>query len=90
MGKMKELFMEQISRQLDNKMDDADYQYDVYKTQKVIEELNESLKLKYAEGDIKYVLDLVLGDANPLNEQILYDLKTTNFLKSIRLWANQN
>jgi hypothetical protein len=74
MGKMKELFMEQISRQLDNKMDDADYQYDVYKTQKVIEELNESLKLKYAEGDIKYVLDLVLGDANPLNEQILYEL----------------
>jgi len=71
---MKELFMEQISRQLDNKMDDADYQYDVYKTQKVIEELNESLKLKYAEGDIKYVLDLVLGDANPLNEQILYEL----------------
>ena len=74
MGKMKELFMEQISRQLDNKMDDADYQYDVYKTQKAIEELNESLKLKYAEGDIKYVLDLVLGDANPLNEQILYEL----------------
>jgi hypothetical protein len=74
MGKMKELFMEQISRQLDNKMDDADYQYDVYKTQKAIEELNEAIKPKYAEGDIKYVLDLILGDANPLNEQILYEL----------------
>ena len=73
MGKMKELFMEQISRQLDEQLDD-DYQYNEFVNQKAIEELNEAIKPKYADSDIKYVLDLVLGDANPLNEQILYEL----------------
>ena len=73
MGKMKEIFMEQISRQLDEQLDD-DYQYNEFVNQKAIEELNEAIKPKYADSDIKYVLDLVLGDANPLNEQILYEL----------------
>ena len=79
---MKELFIEQISREIDNKMDDADYQYDVYKTQKAIDELNESIKPKYAESDIKYVLELVLGDANPINEQILYELNELHNLRN--------
>ena len=73
MGKMKEIFMEQISRQLDEQFDD-DYQYNEFVNQKAIEELNEAIKPKYADSDIKYVLESVLGDANPLNEQIMNEL----------------
>jgi hypothetical protein len=72
MGKMKELFIEQLNNSFDR--GDEDYDYESFEYQKAIEELNELIKPKYAEGDIKYVLDLVLGDANPLNEQILYEL----------------
>ena len=73
MGKMKEIFMEQISRQLDEQFDD-DYQYNQFVNQKAIEELNEAIKPKYADSDIKYVLESVLGDANPLTEQIMHEL----------------
>ena len=72
MGKMKELFIEQLNNSFDR--GDEDYDYESFEYQKAVEELNESIKPKYAEGDVKYVLDLVLGDANPLNEQILYEL----------------
>lgn len=73
MGKMKEVFIEQMNRQIDEQLDD-DYHYNQFVNQKAIEELNEAIKPKYADSDIKYVLDLVLGDANPLNEQIMYEL----------------
>jgi hypothetical protein len=72
MGKMKELFIEQMNNSFER--GDEDYDYESFEYQKAIEELNEAIKPKYAEGDIKYVLDLVLGDANPLNEQILHEL----------------
>jgi hypothetical protein len=72
MGKMKELFIEQMNNSFER--GDEDYDYESYEYQKAIEELNEAIKPKYAEADIKYVLDLVLGDANSLNEQILYEL----------------
>jgi hypothetical protein len=72
MGKMKELFIEQLNNSFER--GDEDYDYESFEYQKAVEELNESIKPKYAEGDVKYVLDLVLGDANPLNEQILYEL----------------
>ena len=72
MGKMKELFIEQMNNSFER--GDEDYDYESFEYQKAIEELNEAVKPKYAEADIKYVLDLVLGDANSLNEQILYEL----------------
>ena len=72
MGKMKELFIEQLNNSFER--GDEDYDYESFEYQKAVEELNESIKPKYAEGDVKYVLDLILGDANPLNEQILYEL----------------
>ena len=72
MGKMKELFIEQMNNSFER--GDEDYDYESFEYQKAIEELNEAIKPKYAEADIKYVLDLVLGDANSLNEQILYEL----------------
>jgi hypothetical protein len=72
MGKMKELFIEQLNNSFER--GDEDYDYESFEYQKAIEELNEAIKPKYAEGDVKYVLDLVLGDANPLNEQILHEL----------------
>lgn len=79
MGKMKELFIEQMNNQIAT--GDEDYQYNEFVNQKAIEELNESIKPKYADSDIKYVLDLVLGDANPLNEQILYELNELHNLR---------
>lgn len=79
MGKMKELFIEQMNNQIGT--GDEDYQYNEFVNQKAIEELNEALKPKYADSDIKYVLDLVLGDANPLNEQIMYELNELHNLR---------
>lgn len=71
---MKEVFIEEMNMQIDNRMDDADYQYNAYLAKKTIEELNDAIKPKYSDSDIKYTLDLVLGDANPLSEKILYEL----------------
>ncbi len=72
MGKMKELFIEQMNNSFER--GDEDYDYESFEYQNQLEVLNESMKTKYSESDVKYVLDKILGDANPLNEQILYEL----------------
>jgi hypothetical protein len=72
MGKMKELFIEQLNNSFER--GDEDYDYESFEYQNQLEELNASMKPKYSDGDIKYVLDLVLGDANSINETILYEL----------------
>ena len=82
MGKMKELFIEQLNKQIDDQMSiDADYGYDKYLTQKAIEELNQSMQPKYSDGDIKYALETVLGDANPIVEDIIKELNELNNLR---------
>lgn len=72
MGKMKELFIEQMNNQVGTGDEDFDYESHKYRTE--LEALNQSMIPKYSESDIKYVLDLVLGDTNSLNETILYEL----------------
>jgi hypothetical protein len=81
MGKMKELFIEQMNRQIEDQMADADYGYDKYLTQKAVEELNDSMMPKYSDGDIKYALETVLGDANPIVEDIIRELNELNNLR---------
>ena len=82
MGRMKELFIEQMNKQIDDQMNlDADYEYQQYLNNKVLAELNDSMKPKYSDGDIKYALESVLGDANPIVEDIIRELKELNDLR---------
>ena len=78
---MKELFIEQMNRQIEDQMADADYQYDRYLTQKAVDELNDSMQPKYSDGDIKYALESVLGDANPIVEDIVKELTELHNLR---------
>lgn len=80
MGKMKEVFIEQMNNQVGT--GDEDYDYESYEYRAGLEQLNDAMRLKYSESDIKYVLDLVLGDANPLNETILYELNELHNLRN--------
>ena len=80
MGKMKELFIEQMNNQVGT--GDEDYDYKSYEYRAGLEQLNDAMRLKYSESDVKYVLDLVLGDANPLNETILYELNELHNLRN--------
>jgi len=81
MGKMKEMFIEQMNRQIEDQMADADYQYERFLNQKVIDELNQSMEPKYSDSDIKYALESVLGDANPIVEDIIRELNELNNLR---------
>ena len=78
---MKELFIEQMNRQIEDQMADADYQYERFLNQKVIDELNDSMRPKYSDGDIKYALENVLGDANPIVEEIVKHLTELHNLR---------
>jgi hypothetical protein len=82
MGRMKELFIEQMNKQIEDHMSiDADYQYQQYLNDKVLAELNASMELRYSDGDIKYVLETVLGDANPIVEDIIKELNEIHNLR---------
>jgi len=79
---MKELFIEQMNKQIDDQMSlDADYQYQQYLNNKVIAELNATMEPKYSDADIKYALETVLGDANPIVENIIRELNEINNLR---------
>jgi hypothetical protein len=82
MGRMKELFIEQMNKQIEDHMNiDADYQYQQYLNDKVVAELNASMELRYSDGDIKYVLETVLGDTNPIVENIINELTEIHNLR---------
>jgi len=82
MGKMKELFIEQMNKQIDDQMSiDADYQYQQYLNDKIVAELNASMEPRYSDGDIKYALESVLGDANPIVEDIVKELTELHNLR---------
>jgi hypothetical protein len=82
MGRMKELFIEQMNKQIEDHMNiDADYQYQQYLNDKVVAELNASMEPRYSDGDIKYALESVLGDANPIVENIVKELTELHNLR---------
>jgi len=82
MGRMKELFIEQMNKQIEDHMNiDADYQYQQYLNDKVVAELNASMEPRYSDGDIKYALESVLGDANPIVEDIVKELTELHNLR---------
>ena len=79
---MKELFIEQMNKQIEDHMNiDADYQYQQYLNDKVIAELNASMEPRYSDGDVKYALESVLGDANPIVEDIVKELTELHNLR---------
>lgn len=79
---MKELFIEQMNKQIEDHMSiDADYQYQQYLNDKAIAELNASMEPRYSDGDIKYALESVLGDANPIVEDIVKELTELHNLR---------
>ena len=79
---MKELFIEQMNKQIEDHMNiDADYQYQQYLNDKVVAELNASMEPRYSDGDIKYALESVLGDANPIVENIVKELTELHNLR---------
>ena len=79
---MKELFIEQMNKQIEDHINiDADYQYQQYLNDKVVAELNASMEPRYSDGDIKYALESVLGDANPIVEDIVKELTELHNLR---------
>ena len=74
MGKMKEMFIEQINSQMG--MGDEDYGYEQFKQSKEIEEMNEAHKTKYSDSDVEYVLK-TLSNRYPiqLNDVILNEIR---------------
>jgi len=79
---MKELFIEQMNKQIEDHMNiDADYQYQQYLNDKIVAELNASMEPRYSDGDIKYALESVLGDANPIVEDIVKELTELHNLR---------
>ena len=74
MGKMKEMFIDQINSQMS--AGDEDYGYEQFKQSKEIEEMNEAHRTKYSDSDIEYVLK-TLSNKYPtqLNNTILNEIK---------------
>lgn len=87
MGRMKELFME-YQQQMSGS--NADYIDDEYHFQQWVdqiadnelEELNNRIRTKYSDMDIESVLDKVLGDANPLADEIKNELNNLNNIRN--------
>ena len=74
MGKMKEMFIDQINSQMGT--GDEDYGYEQFKQSKEIEEMNEAHKTKYSDSDVEYVLK-TLSNRYPvqLNDVILNEIR---------------
>lgn len=82
MGKMKELFIEQMNAGIYEQPDnDTDYEQE-YESQ-YIENLNESIRLKYSDNDVQSILESVLGEAMyPLTYEIMAELNNLNNLRN--------
>ena len=74
MGKMKEMFIDQINSQMGT--GDEDYGYEQFKQSKEIEEMNAAHKTKYSDSDVEYVLK-TLSNRYPvqLNDVILNEIR---------------
>lgn len=87
MGRMKELFMEYQQQMSGSNTDyiDDEYHFQQWIDQKAndeLEELNNRMRIKYSDMDIESVLEKVLGDANPLADEIKNELNNLNNIKN--------
>jgi hypothetical protein len=87
MGRMKELFMEYQQQMTGSNADfiDDDYHFQQWVDQKANDELfeiNNRIQLKYSDMDIESVLEKILGDANPLVDEIKNELNNLNSIRN--------
>jgi hypothetical protein len=87
MGRMKELFMEYQQQMSESNADfiDDDYHFQQWVDQKANDELydiNNRIQIKYSDMDIESVLEKVLGDANPLVDEIKNELNNLNNIRN--------
>lgn len=69
MGKLKETYLNNMDTN-QTEFSDTEYTYLDWK----IEEVNDSIKLKYSKRDVRWALDEVLGDNEELKGKILKKL----------------
>jgi hypothetical protein len=86
MGKMKELFMEYQQQMSGSNADliDDEYNFQEWIEQKQNDELhdiNNRIRIKYSDMDVESVLQKVLGDANPLVDEIQNELNNLNNIR---------
>jgi hypothetical protein len=87
MGKMKELFMEYQQQMSGSNADliDDEYNFQEWIEQKQNDELhdiNNRIRIKYSDMDVESVLQKVLGDANPLVDEIQNELNNLNNIRN--------
>ncbi len=87
MGRMKELFMEYQQQMTGSNADliDDDYHFQEWVEQKAndeLHEINNRIRIKYSDMDIESVLEKVLGDANPLVDEIKNELNNLNNIRN--------
>lgn len=87
MGKMKELFMEYQQQMSESNADfiDDEYQFQEWIEQKQNDELNDinnRIRLKYSDMDIESALEKILGDANPLVDEVKNELNNLNNIRN--------
>lgn len=87
MGRMKELFMEYQQQMSGSNTDliDDEYNFQEWIEQKQNDELhdiNNRIRIKYSDMDIESVLQKVLGDANPLVDEIQNELNNLNNIRN--------
>jgi len=80
MGKMKELYIEQINAGMYEHCDTNNEQE--YEEQ-YVQELFDSLRLKYSDSDVQSILDRVLGeDMHRFTNEIMIELNNLNNLRN--------
>lgn len=87
MGRMKELFMEYQQQMSGSNADliDDEYNFQEWIEQKQNDELhdiNNRIRIKYSDMDVESVLQKVLGDANPLVDEIQNELNNLNNIRN--------
>jgi hypothetical protein len=87
MGRMKELFMEYQQQMSGSNADliDDEYHFQEWIEQKSndeLHEINNRIQIKYSDMDIESALHKVLGDANPLVDEIQNELNNLNNIRN--------
>jgi hypothetical protein len=87
MGRMKELFMEYQQQMSGSNADfiDDEYHFQQWVDQRANDELNDinnRIRIKYSDMDIESILEKVLGDANPLVDEIKNELNNLNNIRN--------
>ena len=87
MGQMKKLFMEYQQQMSGSNADliDDEYHFQEWIEQKSndeLHEINNRIQIKYSDMDIESALHKVLGDANPLVDEIQNELNNLNNIRN--------